>query len=635
MAAEEFKRKLTAILSADVQGYSRLMGEDEDSTIRTLTAYRELMSTLIQKHKGRVVDSPGDNLLAEFGSVVDAVRCAVEIQEELKVRNDELPENRRMEFRIGINLGDVVAEGERIYGDGVNIAARVEGLADGGGICISGTVYDSIKNKLSLSYKPMGEHTVKNIKEPIRVYRMRIGPEAEVKDEKSPIPEWRRKKVLAVALAALVVIIGAAIWNLYSRPPAIESDSNERIAYPLPDKPSIAVLPFDNLSGDPEQGYFSDGLSEEIINALVRWPSVVVIPKSSSFIYKDKTVDVKQVGREMGVRYVLEGSVRRQGNKVRISANLIDVATPKHLFSERYEREMKDIFAIQDEITMGVLTAMRVSLSGTGVPSLRGKGTKSIEAYLKILQAENIFQAVNQNTQARARRLAEEAIALDPEYARAYVMVAATIGNEVLLGVYKDRSEALKRAMALAEKAVQLDDEEESAHRCLGFLAMLNKDYKKAVAETRRAVELAPNSVMAQILLGYALYSVGRTEEAIPILQKAASSSPIILPRAFSHLGVALRKAGRLEEAVEVCRKLIQIKPNYIFPHLTLAAAFAEMGKMEEARVEVREVLRIRPNYTVELVPRSFPWKDQDELDRLADFLRKAGLPDKPPLSGG
>ena len=328
----------------------------------------------------------------------------------------------------------------------------------------------------------------------------------------------------------------------------------------------------------------------------------------------------------MGVRYVLEGSVRREENRVRVTVQLIDVASPQYLFSERYEREMKDIFAIQDDITIKVLTAMRISLSGEGVPSLRSKGTKNVEAYLKLLQAEDVFQAVNQDTQVRARRLAEEAIALDPEYARAYAMIAATIGNEVLIGAYENPQEALKRAMVLSEKAVQLDDSEEFAHRLLGFMAMLNKDYEKGIIEAKRAVELAPSSVMAQILLGYALYSAGRTSEAIPILEKAASSSPIPLPRALSHLGIALRKAGRNEEAIAVCTKLIQIKPNYIFPHLTLAAAFAEMGKMKEAQAEVREVMKIRPNYTVKLIPKSFPWKDQDELARLADSLQKAGM---------
>jgi adenylate cyclase len=279
MAEEGFKRKLTAILSADVEGYSRLMGEDEDATIRTLTAYRELMSTLIQKHRGRVVDSPGDNLLAEFLSVVDAVRCAVEIQEELRVRNAELPENRRMEFRIGVNLGDVVEEGERIYGDGVNITARVEGLAEAGGICISGTVYDSIKNKLSLNYESLGEHTVKNIKEPVRVYRMRIGPEAAapvIREKKAGLRRYQKAALTAAAI--LVVVVGAwAIWNFYFRPPPIEPASVEKMAYPLPDKPSIAVLPFNNLSGNPEDEFIADGISESIITALSKTPKMFVI----------------------------------------------------------------------------------------------------------------------------------------------------------------------------------------------------------------------------------------------------------------------------------------------------------------------------------------------------------------------
>jgi len=278
MAEESFKRKLTAIFSADVEGYSRLMGEDEDATIRTLTAYRELMTTLIQKHRGRVVDSPGDNLLAEFLSVVDAVRCAVEIQEELRVRNAELPENRRMQFRIGINLGDVVEEQERIYGDGVNIAARVEGLAEGGGICISGTVYDSIKNKLTLSYESIGEHTVKNIKEPVRVYRMRVGPEAAapvVTAEKGGLRKWRAG---LVAVAVLVLAAGAwAIWNFYFRPPPIEPASVEKMAFPMPDKPSIAVLPFINMSEDQKNEYFSDGITEEVITALSKVPYLFVI----------------------------------------------------------------------------------------------------------------------------------------------------------------------------------------------------------------------------------------------------------------------------------------------------------------------------------------------------------------------
>jgi adenylate cyclase len=363
MTEKDFKRKLAAILSADVEGYSRLMGEDEDATIRTLTTYRELMSTLIQKHRGRVVDSPGDNLLAEFLSVVDAVRCAVEIQEELRVRNAELPENRRMEFRIGVNLGDVVEEGDRIYGDGINITARVEKLAEGGGICISGTVYDSIKNKLSLSYESLGEHTVKNIKDPVRVYRMRIGPEtAPVMREKKAGPKRWQKATLA-AVAVLVVVAGAwAIWNIYFRPPPIEPASVEKMAFPLPEKPSIAVLPFTNMSGDSEQEYIGDGISESIISALSKSPNMFVIARNSAFTYKGKPVKVQRVSEELGVKYVLEGSVQKFEERVRITAQLIDAIKGHHLWSEQYDRKLEDLFDLQDEITIKSWLLFRLSL---------------------------------------------------------------------------------------------------------------------------------------------------------------------------------------------------------------------------------------------------------------------------------
>jgi adenylate cyclase len=683
MNTQEVKRKLAAILSADVKGYSRLMGEDEEGTIRTLNTYKEAMSNLIQQQRGRVVDAPGDNVLAEFGSVVDAVRCAVDIQKELKNRNAQLPENRRMEFRIGVNLGDVVEDGEQILGDGVNIAARLESLSEAGGVCISGSAYDFVGKKLSLGYEYLGEHTVKNIEKPVRVYQVLMEPEAagKVIGEKKAKPRQWQMATMGLVVVIIVMVAAFVIWNFYipstpkpevtpkekiavsqtekaptvappstevapkekvtpplpekvtkpAPPPApkMEVASKEKMARPLPDKHSIAVLPFVNMSDDPKQEFFSDGISEDIINALVRWPPILVIPRASSFIYKGKSVDVKQVGREMGVRYILEGSVRREGNRVRITVQLIDATTLQHLFSERYEREMKDIFAIQDEITMKVLTAMQVSLYGYGTQFLPEKGTKNIEAYVKILEADVHIQIMNRASQAQAKQLAEEAITLDPEYARAYSRLAGVIGNEFLLGVYeKNPREALERAMALAQKAIQLDDSASDAHSVLGYMALLNRDYEKAVAETERAVALAPNSVAAQYRLGYCLYSAGRTEEAIPILKKAVALSPIPLPRALSHLCIASRKARRYEEAVAVCRQLLQREPNHVLAHLTLAATFVEMEKMEEARAEIIEVLRIDPKYTVKVVPRSFPWKDQAEIDLLIDSLRKAGLPE-------
>ena len=349
MTEERAKRKLSAVLSADVKGYSRLMGRDEAGTVDRLKEYRTLMTEVIQQYRGRVVDSPGDNILAEFASVVDATESAVKIQQELKNRNAELPIDSRMEFRIGINLGDVIEDGDRIYGDGVNIAARMESLAEAGAICISGTSYDQIKNKLNLGYKNLGENRVKNIAEPVRVYRVLMDPGSA-----GTVIDARRKhkKWMALAVVILIIAIGGLLnWYFFlhksaQRQPALL----EKMALPLSDKPSIAVLPFDNLSGNPEQEYFSDGLTEEIITALSKTPEVFVIARHSAFIYKGKSVKVQKVGRELGVRYVLEGSVRKAGDKVRITAQLIDATTGKHLWAERYDRNLRDIFAIQDEI---------------------------------------------------------------------------------------------------------------------------------------------------------------------------------------------------------------------------------------------------------------------------------------------
>src|SRR5512139_2433873 len=363
MTTEKVKRKLTAILSADVKGYSRLMGVDEVGTIRILETYRGVISDLIQKKGGRVVDSPGDNVLAEFASVVDALESAVEIQKELKVRNADRSESRRMEFRIGINLGDVVEEGERIYGDGVNIAARIEGLAEGGGICISGTAFDQIGKRLPLGYEYMGEQEVKNIEKPVRVYRVLMEPEqaGKVIGEKRPKrTQWRWAQA---AVALLVLVAGGLLWNFYWRAPKIEPASREKMAFPLPDKPSIAVLPFANMSGDAKEDYFSDGLTEQIITRLSTLDRLFVIARNSTFVYKGKSVKIQKVAEDLGVRYVLEGSVQKSGNRVRITAQLIDAITGRHIWSENYDRELKDIFALQDEITIKIMRAMSINLT--------------------------------------------------------------------------------------------------------------------------------------------------------------------------------------------------------------------------------------------------------------------------------
>jgi len=588
MTTQEIKRKLAAILSADVKGYSRLMEEDEVGTIHCLNAYKEVMAGLIQHHHGRVVDAPGDNVLAEFGSVVDAVECAVEIQKELETRNADLPENRKMEFRIGVNLGDVIEDGEQILGDGVNIAARLESLSEAGGIYISGTAFDHVKNKLNLGYKYLGEQTVKNILEPVRVYQVLMEAEAAGKvigEKKSKPRQWQ--KTALIVLAILIVVAAAfVIWRLYLHPapPPVEVASKEKMAFPLPDKPSIAVLPFAYTSGDPKHEYLSDGITDEVIAALSKSSQLFVIGRNSTFTYKGKPVKFQQVSEEMGVRYVLEGSVQFSGERVRITAQLIDALTGYHLFSERYDRELKDIFATQDEISMKILTATRVTLTQGEEARMFAKGTKNIEAYLKVMQAREHHEVFTKESQALARQLAEEAIALDPGYALAYSYAALALAHEVLVGVYTNPREALERGMKLVQKAVALDDSLAHPHEILGkYYIMLNKDYEKGIAEAERAVTLEPNSVDAYTQLGINLLAAGRPTEAIPILQKAMRLSPIPPHLCLLTLGICYRCTGQYEEAIAIYRRILQKEPNQLLTQVSLVATLMQAGKEDEA----------------------------------------------------
>ena len=632
MASESYQRKLTVILSADVEGYSLLMGEDEDATIRTLTTYRELMSTLIDKHRGRVVDSPGDNLMAEFGSVVDAVRCAVEIQEELRVRNAELPESRKMEFRIGINLGDVVQEGDRIYGDGINIAARVEGLADGGGICISGAVYDSIKNKLSLSYESMGEHTVKNIKEPVRVYRMRIGPEATphlMKEEKARPRHWQKTTLAAVMV--LVVVAGAwAIWNIYFRRPSVEPASLEKMAYPLPEQPSIAVLPFANMSDDPKQEYFSDGITEEIITALSKTPRIFVIARNSTFTYKGKPVKVQQVAEELGVRYVLKGSVRRAEDDVRITVQLVDAITGKHMWAERYDRKLEDIFSVQDEITKKIITELQVKLTQGEQARIYAKGTDNLEAYLKLMQVSFYFMGDPKPEKfAPARQLAEEAIALDPNWPLAYCFLGRTHIFGVIYGASKTPAKSLERAYELGQKALALDKKLGAAHRLLSLSYSFKKQYEKSIEHGKLSVEFNPSSAYFQASLGSILHNAGKPEESIPLYKNAIRLDPYARSNFYYNYGLALWMMGQYKVAIAAGKEARNRGPNDIFSHILLAATYIEFGRVEDAQASAAEVLRIKPNFTLEWLAKMLPWKNKDDENRLIEDLRKAGLPEK------
>ena len=632
MTQEGFKRRLTAILSADAVGYSRLMGEDESATVQTITAYRNVISTLIKQHNGTVIDSPGDNLLAEFVSVVDAVQCAVAVQKELKARNDELPDNRRMQFRIGINLGDIIQEDDRIYGDGVNIAARLEGLADPGGICISKTAFDHIESKLPLGYEFLGDQSVKNIAKPVGAYRVLMEPRVTIAGEpkSEKLAPMRRKAIFIGAIAVIVVAVAVGIWKFYIGRLSVESASVEKMAYPLPDEPSIAVLPFVNMSDDPKQEYLSDGITESIITALSNVRNMFVISRNSTFTYKGKSVKIKQVAEELGVRYVLEGSIQKTGDRVRLTAQLIDALTGKHLWAERYDRNLKDLFALQDELTMKIVTALRVKLTEgeSASTTIGGAGTHSLDAYLKFMQARKQSLQKSKEGNALAQKLIEEAIALDSNYADAYLILSATHLMDMQYGLSKSPKQSLKTAEELVQKAISLSGVNADAHAFLGRLYLTKKQYDEAIAEGKRAVEMAPNSAFVHAALAYSLKNAGRPEEAIMLYKKAIRLSPLSDSWYFSDLGHCYNMLDRYEEAISAFKKAISISPESPYYHTYLAATYFLTGRMNEARAEIGKTMEIDPKFSSEACRTGELYKDQEYLNRLIDAMRRAGLPE-------
>jgi TolB-like protein/class 3 adenylate cyclase/cytochrome c-type biogenesis protein CcmH/NrfG len=630
MAEEGFKRKLTAILSADVVGYSRLMDDNEEATVRTLNIYRDSMKALIQQHRGRVVDATGDNLLAEFTSVVDALNCSVKVQQELAERNTDLSFERKMAFRIGVNVGDVIEEDGRIYGDGVNIAARVEALAEAGGICITGRAYDQVKNKLEFGYQYLGEHSVKNIPEPVRVYKILTEPEAagKVLGEKRKTRRWI---ALFTAIVLLIGVGGLAGWYLYlQQSRRIDPASLDRMAYTLPDKPSIAVLPFDNLSGEPDQEYFSDGITDDLITDLSKISGLFVIARNSVFTYKGKPVEIRQVAEELGVRCVLEGSVRKAEKRVRINAQLIDATTGRHLWAERYDRLYTDIFELQDEVIGKIVSSLAVTLTGAEQAQLARRQTDNLEAYDYYLRAERDVYSEDYSLLSVTLSLYEKAIALDPDfadahagYARAAVDVWRLGFDNVLAGPV-----ARKRAYEAAARALSLDANIPRAYSVLGVLQVADGRYDEAIESARKAVSLGPNSADAYVNLAIVFMFSGRPDEALAAMETALRLNPRPFSGVYGYYGAVLFMNRQYEKAIEPLEKA---RESSYLARQHLAMAYAQLGRLDDAKVEIDSLLKAVPEDCLSFY-RIYYAHHKREADRahMIEALRKAGLPEWP-----
>ena len=579
------ERRLTAILAADVVGYSRLMGEDEEGTLQRLKSLRkELVQPNIAERSGRIVKLMGDGLLAEFPSVVEAVKCAVDIQKGMAARETDLSDDRRIRLRIGVNLGDIIVEGSDIYGDGVNVAARLEGLAQPGGICVSGTVFDHVKGKVGLDFADLGDKKVKNIAEPVRVYQ--VVPKSA--------PGGSR--------------------NL-----------------PLQEKPSIAVLPFDNMSGDPEQEYLADGISEDLITALskIRW--FFVIARNSTFTYKGQAVDVTQVAKDLGVRYVLEGSVRKAGNRVRVTAQLIDATTGRHVWAERYDREIEDIFELQDEMSQTIVGAVEPELSAAERDRVLSKPPENLDAWESYQRGLWHMWRYERDDHRQALKLLTRANELDPSFAPAYAYLAYVHYEGVVMGWAENPADILDAGMAAAEKALALDDRDPVAYFAAGRIHMMQGRPDDSIASLKTAIELNPSFGLAYHGLGMALTLAGRLDEAKEALvmpERLSPRDPILWASTVVH-ALACILSGDHEDALHWARKTSQNpRSKGYWPPAALATALAHLDQMEEARAAVAAALEAKPDLTLAYVAETLPTKEPGGLDPYLDGLRKAGLPE-------
>ncbi len=640
MTEERPKRKLTAILSADVKGYSRLMGEDEKATVETLKQSREVFRHFVQECHGRVVDSPGDNIMAEFGSVVDAVESAVKIQKDLQKKNASLPENHRMEFRIGVNLGDVIDDEGLIYGDGVNVAARIEGLSEGGGICISGTAFDQVKNKLDVGYQYLGEHSAKNIAEPVRVYKVLLEPEYAGKvigEERPKARKWRWAAMGGVVI--LIIVAGILmVWQHYIRPP-FEPAYVEKMAFPLPDKPSIAVLPFTNLSDNPEQAYFADGMTEDLITDLSKVAGLFVIARNSTFVYKGKAKDIREVARTLGVRYVLKGSVRRSGAEVRVNAQLIDAATGGNVWADRYDGELKNIFDLQDKVTLNVVTALAVELTKDDRERVTRRGTGNPQAYDVFLKGwQHYLRQTPEDFRAAIVQF-KKAVELDPEYGRAYAALAVTYWEtytrywDVALG-FRRTHEARFQADQFLAKAMR--DPTPLTHQVASAMLLHTHQHDEAIAEARRAIAGDPNDADGYVALANVLSFTGRASEALEQVERAIRLNPHYPPYYLYQLGLAKFGMKRLDEAATSLERALTLNRDDYWSQRLLLATYGLLGRRTDAAKlletikgnEKSEWLAVLDPLTIRASTYWYPFAERADVERFAEGLRKAGVPE-------
>jgi len=621
------ERRLAAILAVDVVGYSRLTEVDEEGTLARLKAVRnEVFDPCIAEHHGRIVKLMGDGALVEFVSVVDAVRCAIEAQRDVSAWNSDIPQSERIEFRIGINLGDVVVEDDDIYGDGVNIAARLEGLADPGGICISGTVFDHVKTKLDVGFESLGAQRVKNLSEPVRTFRVLLDGFTQSKNRGAPTKAAWRRRIAAAAIAIVIAIAGvAAWWEPWA--PDIKPASVERMAFPLPERPSIAVLPFDNLSGDAAKDYIPDGITEDIITALSRFHELFVIARNSTFTYKDKAVKVQQVAEELGVRYVLEGSYRQSNDGLRITVQLIDALSGTHVWAETYNRNASGTLAIQDEIVEAIVTALAVKIEEAETRRAVGKATTSLEAYDYFLRARDLQKRKgfwDRKVNEEVRQLQVKATDLDPRFSRAYTERAWTHLYDFIFKWTDAPKRSLGRAFELAQKAVSLEPSSARAHYILGYAHLYAKEHDLAAAEVEKAIALNPNDARFRAgLAGLYIYG-GQPERAIKQIREAMRLNPYHEDWYWHFLGWASFHAGRYEEGLQALNRIVNPGAG---DHRMLAATYVRLGRPTEAAKHAEAVLEIEPDFVVSHFRDNLPYKNESDAEDYLEALSRAGLP--------